>query len=124
MVIFIVWGFLIVKYAFPMASLLSFKNPDGLKLSVYGGLILLGAAYLYRLIHFILYNLDGYGIHVFEIFYLVLKNVGEAIITTMIVCISWGWSIIHLNVNQYYIIVCVLAGIVNIVSLILSSLTE
>jgi len=44
--------------------------------------------------------------------------------TTAIVSVSWGWSIIHVNTNQYYVIIGVLAGIINIVSLILASLTE
>lgn len=49
---------------------------------------------------------------------------GEAIITTVIVAVAWGWSIVHLNSNQSYIIIGVLTAIVNIVSIILSSLTE
>lgn len=65
-----------VKFAFPMATLLSFKNPNGSKLTIFAGLILLGAAYLYRLIHLVLYSIDGSGIYVFELFYIVLKNVG------------------------------------------------
>jgi hypothetical protein len=56
--------------------------------------------------------------------YVVMKNAGEAIITTAIVSLSWGWSLVHLNSNQSYIIIGFLAGIINIVSLILSSLTE
>lgn len=49
---------------------------------------------------------------------------GEAVITTMLIAISWGWTIIHLKPNQYYIIVGVVSCLINIVSLILSSLTE
>jgi hypothetical protein len=54
----------------------------------------------------------------------VLKSVGEAIITTMIVSLSWGWSILHLKSGQFYLIIGVLAGIINSVSLALSFLTE
>lgn len=44
--------------------------------------------------------------------------------TTVIIAISWGWSIKHLNSGQTYIIIGVLAGLINIVSLILAFLTE
>jgi hypothetical protein len=64
-VLFIIWGLLIIKFSFPIASLLSFNNPDGLKLTIFGGLGLIGGAYIYRLIHLILYNLDGSGIYIF-----------------------------------------------------------
>jgi len=60
----------------PMATLLSFTNPDPLKLAIFGGLILLGGGYMYRLIHLIIYYSNGDGIHLFEIFYLILKNIG------------------------------------------------
>lgn len=65
MAAFIVWGLLLVKYAFPLVALLNFKHPDKLKFSICGGLILLGIAYLYRLANLILYSFDGYGIHIF-----------------------------------------------------------
>jgi hypothetical protein len=123
-VILIIWAILVIKFALPMGALLSLQNPNNLKLAIFGGLIVLGAGYLYRLIGLVLYNLDGTGIHIFEVFYFILKNSGEAVITTVIVSLAWGWSIIHLNPNQSYIIFGVLTGIVNIVSLILSSLTE
>ncbi len=113
-----------VRFSFPLMDLLSLRQPSGSKLAVFGGLILLGTAYLYRLIHLALYKLDGSGIYVFELFYIVLKNAGEAIITTMIVSLSWGWSIIHLNSSQNYMIIGFIVGIINIVSIILSVLTE
>jgi hypothetical protein len=62
---FLIWGALIIKFAIPMANLLSFNNPDGLKIFIFGGLVSLGAAYLYKLIHLVLYNIDGSGIHAF-----------------------------------------------------------
>ena len=115
---------LIVKFATSIGSLLSIHNPETFKLAIFGGLVFLGAAYLYRLIHLVLYNSDGLGIHLFEVFYIVLKNAGEAIITTALISVSWGWSILHTNSNQSYILIGTGAGIINIVSLVLSSLTE
>jgi hypothetical protein len=64
-ILVVVWIGLIVKFAMPMGSLLSFKKPDGLKLSIFGGLLILGMAYFYRLIHLILIAYDGLGIHFF-----------------------------------------------------------
>lgn len=107
-----------------MASVLIYESPNVLKLVIYGGLISLGTAYLYQLIHLVIYYQNGLGLPFFQILYLIFKNIGEAIITTMIVSISWGWSIIHMKPNQFYIIIGVMAGLINIVSLILSLLTE
>lgn len=41
------------------------QNPDGLKLSIYIGFFLLGAGYIYKLIHLVLIFYDGYGIPAF-----------------------------------------------------------
>ena len=115
---------MIVKFAMPMGSLLTFRKPDGIKLSIFGGLLILGMAYLYRLIHLILVAYDGLGIYFFEILYIVLKNVGETVISTMIVSLSWGWSILHLKSGTFYFFIGAFAGLINIVSLALSSLSE
>jgi hypothetical protein len=61
----LVWAVLIAKFALPMGRLITFKKPDGLKLSIFGGLLILGVAYLYRLIHLVMYNFDGIGIPIF-----------------------------------------------------------
>ncbi len=42
----------------------------------------------------------------------------------MIVSTAWGWSITHLKSNHNYVIIGVLAMIINTTSLILSSLTD
>ena len=115
---------MVVKFAIPFVNMLSLKNPNAVKVIVYGGLVVLGTAYLYRLIHLFLYWHDGAGIHIFEILYYALKNIAEAIIATMLIAISWGWTIVHLKPSQYYIIIGVVSCLINIVSLILSSLTE
>ena len=54
-----------IKFAMPIGSLLSVNNPSLVKMTIFGGLIVLGAAYLYRLIHLMLYNIDGNGIYAF-----------------------------------------------------------
>lgn len=59
------WGYLIFRYADSIGYLLTMKRPDGLKIAIFGGLIMLGAAYLYRLIHIILFSFDGLGVHFF-----------------------------------------------------------
>ncbi len=63
--ILVVWLALVIKFAVPMANLLSLNNPNTVKMIVYGGLLFIGMAYLYRLIHLILYWSDGQGIHLF-----------------------------------------------------------
>ncbi len=124
LVLFGVWLAMVIKFAMPMANILSLKNPNSVKIMVYGGMVILGTAYLYRVMHLLLFWTDGSGVHLFEVFYLVLKNIGEGVITTMLVAIAWGWTIVHLKPNQYYIILGVVSCLINIVSLILSSLTE
>lgn len=86
---FACWNILIIKFAVTMASILSLSNPNTVKIIVYGGLILLGTSYLYTMIHLLLLEC-GSGVHLFEVLYLVLKNIGEAIITTMTVALAWG----------------------------------
>ena len=122
--LFVIWLGMLIKFAVPIIKIISLNNPHAVKIIVYGGMIVLGTAYLYRLIHLVIYWSDGAGVHLFEVFYLVLKNVGEAVITTMLVAISWGWTIVHLNPSQYYIIIGAVSTLINIVSLVLSSLTE
>lgn len=124
LVLFGVWLAMVIKFAMPMANILSLKNPNSVKIMVYGGMVILGTAYLYRVMHLLLFWTDGSGVHLFEVFYLVLKNIGEGVITTILVAIAWGWTIVHLKPNQYYIILGVVSCLINIVSLILSSLTE
>ena len=53
-----------------------------------------------------------------------LKNVAEGIIATMLISIAWGWTIVHLKPSQYYVIIGVVSCLINVVSLIISSLTE
>ena len=115
---------LVVSNATAMSQLLTLYKYDWLRIAVYLGLLLLGAAYLYKLIHLGLYCLDGLGIPGFLIAYLILKNVGEAIATTMIVSLAWGWSLTHLRPNTASVLIGVVAGIVNVVSLVLAALTD
>ena len=56
---------MIIKFAIPIVNILSVKNPHAVKLIVYGGMVVLGTAYLYRLIHLVIFWGDGSGIHVF-----------------------------------------------------------
>lgn len=62
---FLVWGGLVIRFAMSMITLVNLNNPNLLKLMIFGGLIALGTGYFYRLIHLIIYSLDGSGIHIF-----------------------------------------------------------
>jgi hypothetical protein len=63
--VFVIWIILVIKFAIPIAELLSLSNPNAIKIIVYGGLVLLGTAYLYRLIHLAIFWTDGSGVHIF-----------------------------------------------------------
>jgi len=64
-VVFVLWLLLVIRFAVPLVRLLSLTNPSSVKVLVYGGLVVLGAAYLYRLIHLLIYWGDGSGVHIF-----------------------------------------------------------
>lgn len=51
---------------------------------------------------------------------MVLKNIGEALITTLFIVIAWGWSIVHLKASKFLICLGLLVGAVNIVCLVLA----
>ncbi len=52
---------------------------------------------------------------------MIIKNVVEGLLITMIISIAWGWSLTHLQHDQTYIIIGTLAAIANIVALIISN---
>ena len=56
---------MVIKFAMPIVQILSLKNPSSVKIMVYGGLVVLGTAYLYRLIHLLIFWGDGAGVHLF-----------------------------------------------------------
>ena len=122
--ILVMWIWLLLSNVNAMSQLLNFYKLDWLRIAIYLGLMMLGAAYIYKLIHLVLYCHDGSGIYGFVIAYVILKNIGEAITTTMIVSLAWGWSLTHMNANHASIIIGGIAGIVNIVTLVLAMLTD
>lgn len=64
-ILFVIWLAMLLRYAVPIVGILSLKNPNSVKVVVYGGLLVLGVAYLYRLIHLLIYWGDGGGVHIF-----------------------------------------------------------
>lgn len=61
----IIWLIIVIKFSDPIGSILILNNADSLKLSIFIGFLLLGAGYLYKLIHLIIIFYDGYGIPAF-----------------------------------------------------------
>ena len=92
------------------------------RIIIYAGVFTLGIAYFYKLLHLIVYAEDGKGISVLVILSIILKNVTEAIIVTVIVSIGWGWSIIHLKHDQSYIITGTVSALINVIGLVLDLL--
>jgi hypothetical protein len=80
----------------------------------------IGIAYFYRLLHLVIYNVNGEGIYFFEYLYHILKSVCELIIVTFISAIGWGWSITHLKHDQTYILAGVTVAIINIIGMCVS----
>lgn len=88
---------------------------------IYSGMILLGLAYFYRFLDLLLISNSGRGYGFLYILYVIIKNIVEGILVTLIISIAWGWSLTHLQHDQTYIIIGTLAAIANIVSLIISN---
>jgi hypothetical protein len=57
-----------------MALLISEFYPNLIKLMTFGGLVLMGVAYMYEVIHLYIYYSDGSGVPLFHIFYLLLRG--------------------------------------------------
>jgi len=70
------WVIIVISFGATMASLLSEFRPNPIKLVAFGGLILMGVAYLYELIHLLIYYSDGSGVALFHIFYIILRGIG------------------------------------------------
>jgi hypothetical protein len=87
------WIGLIVKFMPSLANFVQLRTPNPKKMLVFGGLIFMAVAYFYELMHLYIYSSDGSGLHYCHLFYLLLKNLGETAITTMLIVIAWGWSI-------------------------------
>jgi hypothetical protein len=118
------WIFFMFKYSFSIVLLIDFKNLDLIKVLIFSGLIFLGGAYMYKLTHLLFCYYYGDGIHLFEVFYLIFKGLGEMVNVTLLIILSWGWSIVHLNSYTKYLVIGITAGIINLISLILASMTD
>jgi hypothetical protein len=64
---------MMVKFAAPIGKSI-FTSKDQTQITVFTGLIILGVAYFYRLIHFGIYYSNGKGLHFFEVLYIALKS--------------------------------------------------
>jgi len=79
------------------------------------------AGYIYKAVHLVLYSKDGLGIQGFVLANFILKYIGEAISTTMLIALSWGWSLTNLKSNRGYIAIGIVVGLINIYSLVVSA---
>jgi hypothetical protein len=66
------------------------------------GYLLLGLAIFYRFINIIIKQLNGEDIPVFLYLYSVIKNAVEGILVTMMIAISWGWSLTHIKFSWLF----------------------
>ena len=120
----IFWVILIIKNAKSIGKSIFSSESDQTKIIVFTGLIVLGVAYFYRMIHLGIYYTNGKGIAFFDGLYIILKSSCEFIIVTTLVAIGWGWSIIHLKHDQSYILAGLIATLINISGLIVNLAAE
>lgn len=91
---------------------------------VYIGFIMLGLGYFYRFLNLIVAYYGSEELLFLEILYLIIKNIVEGILVTVIVSIAWGWSITHLRHDPTYILIGTVITLINIVCLILDGSAE
>lgn len=108
----------------PIFKTFSQLKPDITRTVLYIGLLGLGISFLYKFLHIIVYTYDGKGIIFLDIIAIIIKNIVEGIVGTIIISIAWGWSIVHLKHDQTYIIVGAISSIMNIIGLILISIED
>ena len=95
-----------------------------MRVLIYSGMIVLGLGYFYRFLDLLLIYKSGRGYTFLYILYVIIKNVVEGFLATLIISIAWGWSLTHLQHDQTYIIIGTLAAILNIVGLVISNAAE
>lgn len=83
------------------------------------GYLMIGFSIFYRLINIITTYYSGEKITLFDILNGVLKNLAEAVILTLLIAISWGWSITHTKFPGKYKIVVVIVALLNLINVIL-----
>ena len=67
------WIFIMIKYGIPIFKTFADRKPDTTRIIVYCGVICLGVAYFYKLLHLTVYYSDGKGLVFLDIFYICLK---------------------------------------------------
>lgn len=56
--------------------------------------------HILNILHFIVYGLNGVGIHIFSVMNTVLLMASHYLISALIVLIGWGWTINVMDVDK------------------------
>ena len=123
-ILVIIWIGFLIFFMKPVIRSLKNDKPEWLRVLIYSGMIILGLGYFYRFLDLVLTYKSGRGYTFLYFLYIVIKNIVEGFLSTLIICIAWGWSLTHLQHDQTYIIIGTLAAIFNVVGLVVSSAAE
>lgn len=109
---------LAVRYFIPITKM-KHRGLSFVQICMYLSFPTLFLSYLYRLINLAMVNFYGEDVWFLVYLYTTLKYLVEGIMVTVIVSISWGWSLIHLKHQAYYSIIGVIVTIINLIGIIL-----
>lgn len=120
----VAWIVVLIGFFKHIVKSLKIDQPEWTRIFMYSGFILLGLAYFYRFLDLLMVSYNGKGVGFLYILYVVIKNVVEGILVTIIISIAWGWSLTHLKHDQTYVIIGTVSAIVNVVGLIIDNTAE
>lgn len=119
----LVW-LMMIGYFFNTIADVFIHSKDNTKIIAFTSVIVIGIAYVYRLIHLSLYYSNGEGMYIFDILYRIIKTICEFVIVTFLIAISWGWSLTHLKHDNTYIYFGAISTLINLVVIICAALVD
>lgn len=109
-----------VKYFIPVVRNFRRKGFSWAELFIYISFPLLFLSYFYRFLDLLMVYYYGEEVWFLAYIYTTLKYLVEGVLVTLIVCVAWGWSLVHLKHQTYYPIIGTVVGIINITAIILA----
>jgi hypothetical protein len=93
---------------------------------VCGGILGLIIAYFYKLVHLLVYSLNGEGVPSLDVLFLISKTMSECAIINLLLVISWGWTITYINGEnqELYLPIGLMATIIHIITTALGKITD
>lgn len=119
-ILFVLWlAILVLKLFMHMLSALLKFNTSSSDVYLALGYLMIGFSFFYKLINIVTTLYAGEKIVFFDILHGVLKNLAEGVILTLLIAISWGWSMIHTNFQAKYKLIVIGTTLLNVTNVVL-----